>query len=132
MNTTGNSATNWNPNFEVYNNTYIVWGTEGIFGTSYIVVRADEQQRITEIDIEQGSGFTAILILLMDGVTVDLEVIDDTSINPPTIASGPILLVTPYGTIPMALTENKANQARKTEGHRMFQFKSFVAIAGLH
>lgn len=131
MNTAGNSAANWSPNFEVYNNSYIVWGTEGIFG-SYIVTNADESQRIDETNIMQGSGFTAILILLMDGLDVNITVIDDTSINPPTIAGNPYLLVTPYGTVPMALTANKADQERKREGHRSFTFKSFTAITGLH
>ncbi len=134
MNTAGNDVSTWNPNFEVYGNSYIVWGTEGITNNwaNYIVTSASESQRIEQIQIMQGAGFTSILILLMDGVDVELEVIDDTSVTPPTIAGNPYLLVTPYGTIPMALVENKANQAPKREGHRSFTFKSFVAIAGLH
>ena len=132
MNTAGNSATNWSPNFEVYGNSYIVWGTEGIY-TGYIVTSANESQRIEEIDIEQGTGFDAIVILLNKGLDVDLEVIDDTSVTPPpTIANNPFLLVTPFGTVNMLLVGNKANQARKREGMRTFTFKSFNAIAGLH
>lgn len=131
MNIAANDVTTWNPNFEVYGNSYIVWGTENIFG-NYIVTSASESQRIEEIDIMQGAGFTAIVVLLMDGHDVEIEVIDDTSITPPTIAGNPYLLVTPYGTIPMLLVGNKANQAPKREGHRSFTFKSFSAIAGLH
>ena len=131
MNTAGNDTTTWSPNFQVYGNSYIVWGTEGIFG-SYIVLSASESQRIEEIDIMQGSGFTAIVVLLMDGVNVDIEVIDDTSITPPTIAANPFLIVSPFGSIPMLLVKNDANQAPKREGHRSFQFKSFTAISGLH
>ncbi len=130
MNTAANSASEWSPDFAAYGNPLIVWGTEGIFG-SYIVTTASESQRISEINIEQGSGFTAILILLMDGINVDIEVIDDTTIFPP--AFGQIAtLVTPFGSIPMAMTKNDANQARKREGMRSFTFKSFVAINVLH
>ena len=130
MQTASNDATLWSPNFAAYGNPLIVWGTEGIYG-SYIVTTASESQRIEEINIAQGAGFTAILILLMDGITVDIEVVDDTTIVPPAFGSTSIL-VTPFGSIPMALTKNDANQARKREGMRSFTFKSFVAISGLH
>lgn len=131
MNTAANDITTWSPNFEAYGNTYIVWGTESILG-SYIVTSANESQRIEEIDIEQGAGFEAIVILLNKGLDVDIEVIDDTSLTPPSIANNPFTLVTPYGTTPMLLVGNKANQARKREGMRTFTFKSFNAISGLH
>lgn len=131
MNTAANSAVTWSPNFEAYGITTIVWGTEGIF-SSYIVVSANESQRIEEIDIEQGAGFEAIVILLNKGIDVELEVIDDTAITPPTIASNPFVLVTPYGTTNMLLVGNKASQARKREGMRVFSFRSYNAIAGLH
>lgn len=131
MNTAGNDISTWSPNFAAYGNTYIVWGTEGIY-TGYIVVSANESQRIEEIDIEQGAGFEAVVILLNKGLDVEIEVIDDTSVNPPTIANAPFTLVTPYGTVPMLLVANKATQARKREGMRTFTFKSFNAIAGLH
>jgi len=131
MNTAANSATTWSPNFEAYGITTIVWGTEGIY-SGYIVTSANESQRIEEIDIEQGAGFEAIVILLNKGCDVEIEVIDDTSVTPPVIADNPITLVTPYGTIPMLMVANKASQARKREGMRTFTFKSFNAIAGLH
>jgi hypothetical protein len=132
MTTVANDISTWNPNFQGYGNTYIVWGTEGIFGGAYIVTSANESQRIDEIDIEQGAGFEAIVMLLMKGLDVEIEVVDDTSITPPTIASNPFTLVTPFGTTNMLLVQNKANQARKREGMRTFTFKSFTAIAGLH
>jgi hypothetical protein len=131
MNTAGNSITNWSPNFEAYGNTFIVWGTEAIFG-SYIVTTARESQRIEEIDIEQGTGFEAIVILLNKGLDVEITVLDDTSLTPPTIAFNPFVLVTPYGSVPMLLVGNEADQERKREGHRTFRFRSFNAIAGLH
>lgn len=131
MNTAANDVTFWNPNFAAYGITSIVWGTEGIY-SGYIVVSANESQRIEEIDIEQGAGFEAIVILLNKGLDVEIEVIDDTAVTPPTIANAPFTLVTPYGTVPMLLVANKANQARKREGMRTFTFKSFNAISGLH
>jgi hypothetical protein len=131
MNTAANDISTWSPNFEAYGITTIVWGTEGIY-SGYIVTSANESQRIEEIDIEQGAGFEAIVILLNKGCDVEIEVIDDTSVTPPTIANNPITLVTPYGTIPMLLVANKASQARKREGMRTFTFKSFNAITGLH
>ena len=121
----------WSPNFEAYGITSIVWGTEGIY-TGYIVTTANESLRIEEIDIDQGAGFEAIVILLQKGADVEITVIDDTAITPPTIANNPITLVTPFGTIPMLLVASKADQARKREGQRVFTFKSFNAIAGLH
>lgn len=130
-NTIANDIATWNPNFEGFGNTFIVWGTENIFG-SYIVISASSNQRIEEIDIMQGAGFTAIVILLMDGVDVELSVIDDTSIAPPVIVNNPFLIVSPYGSIPMLLVESASDQERKREGHRRFKFKSFTAITGLH
>ena len=133
MTTAANDVTLWSPNFAAYGNPLIVWGTEGILG-SYIVTTASESQRIEEINIAQGAGFTAILILLMDGITADIEVIDNTDatqVTPPMF--GVIYtLVTPFGSIPMVLTKNDANQARKREGMRSFTFKSFIGINTLH
>jgi len=138
MQTATQDASNavWGPNFQVYSNTQaaIVWGTEGITNqwANYIVTSASSSQRISEIPIMQGAGFTAILILLMDGIDVEVEVIDDTNVQPPVIGGGPYYLVTPFGTFPMALTESKSNQAPKREGHRNFTFKSFIAITAIN
>ena len=132
MNTAANDISAWSPYFQAYGNTFIVWGTESIFG-GYIVTTASESQRIDKIEIEQGAGFEAIVILLNKGINVEIEVVDDTSITPPTINNNPFLVTTPYGTnTPMLLVENKASQARKREGYRMFTFMSYNAIAGLH
>lgn len=130
MNTAAQSAATWSPNFVVNGLTTIVWGTEGIY-TGYIVVSANESNRIEEIDIEQGTGFEAIVILLNKGVDVELSVIDDTAVTPPDITTI-VTLSTPYGSIPMLMVGNKSDQARKREGMKTFTFKSFSAIAGLH
>ena len=130
INNAGNSAAAFSPNFSVDGNSYIVWGTDGIF-PSYIVTTASQETRVSEIDIEQGTGFTAIVILLNDGLDVDITVIDDTSVNPPIIGNI-VTLSTPFGSIPMLLVKEKTDQARKREGMRTFNFKSFNAVTGLH
>ena len=131
-NTAAGSSTTWGSNFNFNSNNLstIVWGTEGMY-TGYIVVSANESQRIEEINIEQGAGFEAIVILLNKGIDVEMEVIDDTNITAPT-AGTIVIFSTPYGNTPMLLVANKANQARKREGMRTFTFKSFNAIATLH
>jgi hypothetical protein len=130
MNTAGNSVTNFSPNYTVEGNTYIVWGTDGEY-PGYIVTAASQETRVSEIDIENGTGFTVIVILLNDGLDVDLTVIDDTSVTPPIIGSI-VTLSSPFGSIPMLMVKEKTDQARKREGMRTFNFKSFNAISGVH
>ena len=130
QNTAGNSATTYSPNFNVNNLTTLVWGTDGAY-SGYIVTSANESQRIEEIDIENGTGFEAIVILLNKGLDVDIEVVDDTSVTPPVFGSI-VTLSTPFGSIPMLRIESKASQSRKREGLRTFTFKSYNAISGLH
>ncbi len=129
-NTAANSAVTWSPNFVVEGLTTIVWGTEGLL-TGYIVTSANESERVEEIDIEQGAGFEAIVILLRKGIDVELEVIDDTNVTPPTFGSV-VTLSTPFGSINALMISNKANQARKREGMRTFTLKTYNAIAGVH
>lgn len=130
MNTAANSQATWSPNFIVEGITTIVWGTDGIL-SSYIVTTANEAQRVEEIDIEQGDGFEAIVILMIKGVDLEVEVIDDTAVNPPGVGQV-VTFSTPFGSIPMLTVGSKATQARKREGMRQLNFKSFTAISGLH
>lgn len=130
MNTAANSAVTYSPNFSAHGLTTIVWGTDGIY-TGYIVVSANESNRIEEITIENGTGFEAVVILLNKGVDVEINVIDDSSVTPPSILDI-VTLSTPYGSIPMLMVGNKSDQARKREGMKTFTFKSYSAIAGLH
>jgi hypothetical protein len=130
--------------FNVNGITSIVWGTEmdgitGINGNSgysgyygYIVTSASESARIEEINIEQSAGFEAVVILLNKGFDVDITVIDDTSIVPPTIANNPLTFSSPFGSFNCLLVGSKADQARKREGMRTFTIKSFNAITGAH
>ena len=145
MNTLANSATNQSflPNFVDQSDgllSTVIWGTDGqgtiggfsysAYG-SYIVTSASDSKRVEEIDIEQGDGFEAIVIILVKGVDLELEVIDDTAVNPPAIGNV-VTFSTPFGSIPMLTVQSRANQARKREGMRTLNFKSFNAIVGLH
>jgi len=126
-----NEISTWSPNFTGEGPTTIVWGTENIY-SGYIVISAREEARVEEIDLMQGAGFTAIVVLLYDGNNVEITVIDDTAVNPPAI-SQIVTLLSPYGNqINMLCVNNNADQERKREGHRTLSFKSYTAIAGVH
>ena len=130
MNTLQNSAATWSPNLIDEGVTTIVWGTSGLL-SNYIVTTANESQRTEEIDIEQGDGFEAIVIILVKGVDLELEVVDDTAVTPPAIGQV-VTFSTPFGSIPMLTVGSKASQQRKREGMRTLNFRSYNAIAGLH
>lgn len=113
--------------------TTLVWGTEGIdtglgSGGTYIVKSARYTERVEEIDIENGTGFEATVILLLKGENVEFTVVDDLAITPPT--SGTVVtLDTPYATqLEFLVVETNVNAARKTEGERTITAKSFAAI----
>lgn len=125
------SAATWSPNFIDQGLTTIVWGTEALYA-GYIVTSAKEETRVEEIDIEQGAGFEAIVILLNKGYNVDLTVIDDTNQTPPAIGAVVNLLNAFGASTPMLVVNNDADQARKREGMRTIKAKSFNAISGLH
>jgi hypothetical protein len=115
------------PYMSVTGITTIVWGTDGVL-SSYIVTSASQSARVEEIDIEQSSGFEALVILLNKGFDIDVEVIDDTAITAPAIGAV-VTLSTPYGATPALLIGEKANQARKREGMRTFTLKTYNAIS---
>ena len=145
MNTLANSATNQSflPNFVDQSDgllSTVIWGTDGqgtiggfsysAYG-SYIVTSASDSKRVEEIDIEQGTGFEAIVVLLNKGEDVELEVIDDTAVIAPNI--GTICTYsTRYGSANMLFVGDKSTTARKREGMRTLTFKTFNAITGLH
>lgn len=110
--------------------TTIVWGTDGIY-PNYIVTSISESQRIEEINIENGTGFESVVILLNKGLDIDIEVVDDTAVTPPVVGAI-VTLSTPFGSAPMLLVGERTNQARKREGMRTFTFKTYNAITGLH
>ena len=144
---TGQIQTEWNGivpgSFNVEGLTTLTWGTEGdgISGgygygnyvNSLICKSYSEEDRIEEIDIEQGSGFEAIVILLNKGKTVKLTVFDDTSIAPPTLANNPLTISSPFSPSFNVLLVGREGQAEaKQAGLRTFTLKSFNAIAVAH
>jgi len=154
MNTLANSATgSFSPNFVDQSDgllSTVIWGTDGqgTFGPSVIgnpplgswgyttygsliVVSASDTKRIEEIDIEQGTGFEAIVVLLNKGEDLEFEVIDDYGVVSPAI--GTICTYsTRYGSTNMLFVGDKSTTARKREGMRTLTFKTFNAITGLH
>lgn len=162
QNSAANSAVTWSPNFIVEGLTAIVWGTEGINGVvvsspntstglpggpvnpagatfgvqsgnvnGWIVTTCTQSQRVEEIDIEQGSGFEAIVILLKKGYEIEATVIDDLTVVAPVIGSI-VTFSSRYGSINMLYVGDKTDQARKREGMRTVNLKSFNAISGLN
>ena len=120
-------TTFWNPNFQNYGNTYLIWGTDGVL-QKYLVTSFSNKDRIIEVNIEQGAGFTADVILMMDGGDFEVEVVDTTQFAPPTIAQNPFAIVGPFGTFVVLMVAQTATLARKREGMRSWTFKSYTAI----
>jgi hypothetical protein len=119
--------------------TTIAWGTEGMNTYTYIVKSLRAQRLVEEIKIEQGSGLTAIDVLLIDGDQVEVTVIDDTTIKPPDVGSA-VFFTNPLNAStaspPWSLglfqgfwvIDNSYNAARKTEGERVLLCKYFNAM----
>jgi len=127
--TPGQISTQFNPNFQSYGNTYLIWGTDGVL-QRYLVVSLSNKDRIVETSIEQGTGFTAVQILFLDGQDVEVEVVDSTAApGPPTIANNPFQIVTPTATMTVLMVAQSSTLARKREGMRSWTFKSFTAIS---
>ena len=114
--------------------TTLVWGTQdaeaGLIGAgTYIVKSARFTLRVEEIDIEQGSGFEATVILLIKGQDVEFTVVDDAAVTPPSPGDVVTLTNSPYSSTVAFLVINSAvNMARKAEGERVISAKSFNAI----
>lgn len=131
FNNAANSATTWSPNFIDEGLTTVVWGTENLYA-GYIVVDADEEARVDLIEIEQGAGFEAIVLLLKKGSNVNINAIDDTTQTPPAVGTIVNLLNEFGASVPMLVVNAKATQARKREGMRTITARSYNAIAGIH
>ena len=116
--------------FSVYGNTYIVWGTDWITTSAgLIVVSATFKDRIIDFSVEQGAGFTAMFGMLMDGKDCDIEAVDTTFYPPWTLAMNPFQIVSPTNpTLKVILTGNSVSYAKKREGLRTANFKSFTAF----
>lgn len=119
--------------------TTIVWGTDwakyGALG-GYIVKSVRPSERVEEMRIENGTGLTAVEILLIDGQDYEVTVVDETTVLPP-VASSVILLQSPFvgphasgdGTAYFLVVNNSYNSARKQEGERVILARSFTAFS---
>ncbi len=123
--------------------TTLVWGTDGVYA-SVIVKSMRSSQMAEEIKIENGTGLTAVEILLVDGVEIEVTVVDDNSITFPlvggtvTLFSGVTnagLLVGPGSfsnnskvSMVMQVVNNNTSNARKQEGERTLTCKKYSLI----
>ncbi len=112
--------------------TTIVWGTSGILGNdgqsgAYIVKSAKFSERNEEVDVENGSGLEAVAFLILKGHDVDISVVEDTGVTPPT-SGGVVSLVTPYGSYAFWVVNTDVEAARKAEGTRVLKLKNFNAF----
>lgn len=91
-------------------------------------------ERVEPIEIQNGTGLTSTQILLLDGVTTELTVIDNTAITPP-ISGGIMVIVLPLigvngvisnAAINFEVVETSVNYAQKQPGERVITGKSFV------
>lgn len=116
--------------FSVYGNTYIVWGTDWITtGAGLIVTSATFKDRIIDLTVEQSAGYTAMFGMLNDGQDVDLECVDSTQFLPWNLNMNPFQIVSPkQSALTVILTGNQTTYARKREGMRTANFKSFTAF----
>ncbi|MDE2104980.1 MAG: hypothetical protein KGL39_47520, partial [Patescibacteria group bacterium] len=106
--------------FAAYGNTYIVWGTDWVTTqTGLIVTSATFRDRIIDLSVMQGAGFTALYGMLMDGEDVDIECVDNTQFPQWDLTLNPFQIVSPKNaTLTVILTGNQNQYAPKREGFR--------------
>lgn len=122
--------------------TTLAWGTENE-NKFYIVKSARAQRMNDEVKVEQGSGLTAIDVIVQDGTQIEVTVIDDVNVIPPDTGSV-VHFVNPLNassaqSAPWSITlrqgfyviDNSYNMARKQEGERVLLVKAFNAMSAL-
>lgn len=111
----------------------VAWGTEGIYA-SVIVKSIRSHQMIEEIKVENGTGLTALQVLLNDGNQIDITVIDDRAVTFPAALSTVTLLdpIAASGTVSsgtlMQVVDNDYNAATKQPGERVLVCKKYTLI----
>ncbi len=107
--------------------TTIVWGTDGLY--TGIVKSVRSSQMIEEIKIENGTGLTAVQILLDDGVQVEVTVVDDASFAYPEAGeAATIFQGITGGSLIFTVVENSTSNSRKQEGERTITGKKYTLI----
>jgi len=118
-------------------NTFaLVWGTDlfkvGSFSTS-LIKSLSFGERNEEIKIENGSGLTAIFLMIKDGGDFDINLVDNANSavwEPPT-AGDTLTFLNPLDGVATATcicTGTKGDYARKQEGGFAITGKSFTLI----
>ena len=128
--------------------TQIWWGTEAVPFQNYLVVSARMKQNADTIPTMQGSGLTAVVTQIIDGMDAEVTVEEDLTIAPPHVGSlvtfenifvsGAALgnTLPPFGdaavtTGTFLVVNNDLNTARKEHGQRVLQLRAYVATTGV-
>ncbi len=94
-----------------------------------IVKSIRSSQMIEEIKIENGTGLTAVQIILDDGYEVEMTVVDDSNVAFPqageliTISNG-----TSKTDLEMTVVNNNCSNSRKQDGERTLSCKKYTLI----
>jgi hypothetical protein len=112
--------------------TILAWGTQGIWN-NVIVRNIRSTPMINEIQIEQGGGLTSLDVIINDGDSIEIDVIDDRNLTWP-ISGGTVTLINPQPNGATAITQlfqvinNNYNVAAKAPGERTFIVKKYSII----
>ena len=111
----------------------LAWGTDGLM-TSVIVTSMRASRMVEEIPIENGNGIVSTQVLLKQGDSVEITVIDDRNVTWPDSGQVITSLVNPLpnGTSATAqnfvVIDNSYQAARKAPGERTLLVKKYILI----
>lgn len=110
----------------------MAWGTDGI--DSGVIVISLRAKLMTEVvDIPNGSGIIATIIMLNNGTEIEIDVVDDRSLTFPDWGTT-ITLINPRETgatgtsTLLQVMDNNYNAERKQEGRRTLLCRKYVLI----
>lgn len=114
--------------------TTIKWGTDGIW-TGYTVVSCTPNDEVETLYVENGTGLKSTRIILWQGRRMNITVVDDTTITPPTPGSTVTLAniissTTGSTNLTFRIVENSYNAARKEAGQRVLVAEYLTNIEG--
>ena len=112
--------------------TTLAWGTDGIYA-NVIVKSIRSDQLIEEVNISNGTGLTAVQVVLNDGAQIEVTVEDDRSITFPD-SMGTVTLLDPRPTgagatsTTLQVIHNNFSSAKKQNGERVLLCKKYTLI----
>lgn len=109
----------------------IRWGTDGIL-VGYIVVSCTPADEVEPNYVENGAGMKCVRILLWQGRRVNITVVDDALLTPPTPGTT-LTLFDPLSngvSSTYRVLDNSYNAARKEAGQRVIQAEFLTMIEG--